>query len=210
MFAKCVVQAGSTKDALKCVQIDPPGHDEVFDVPQTNAWNVNSQVDPLTYGDIGMLPHTNIPCVLDFLKVRFMKNQIYTTADPLVVAINPFRDLGNTTVDWIIKYRDTADLTKLPPHVFYTARRALDNLHSVKKSQTIIVSGRHELSAPTASSCVGLSAKSSVLLVHRTEGWETERKKNKSPVSSHWRGWWWWWCCESRLEDAAYSIDLSI
>ncbi|PFH35758.1 myosin A [Besnoitia besnoiti] len=141
MFAKCVVQAGSTKEALKCVQIDPPGHDEVFDVPQGNAWNVNSQIDPMTYGDIGMLPHTNIPCVLDFLKVRFMKNQIYTTADPLVVAINPFRDLGNTTLEWITQYRDAADVTKLAPHVFYTARRALDNLHAVRKSQSIIVSG---------------------------------------------------------------------
>ncbi|CBZ54561.1 hypothetical protein NCLIV_049900 [Neospora caninum Liverpool] len=141
MFAKCVVQAGSGKGSLTCVQIDPPGFDEPFEVPQANAWNVNSQIDPMTYGDIGMLPHTNIPCVLDFLKVRFMKNQIYTTADPLVVAINPFRDLGNTTLDWIVKYRDTFDLTKLAPHVFYTARRALDNLHAVNKSQTIIVSG---------------------------------------------------------------------
>ncbi|KFG62498.1 myosin A [Toxoplasma gondii RUB] len=141
MFAKCIVQAGTDKGNLTCVQIDPPGFDEPFEVPQANAWNVNSLIDPMTYGDIGMLPHTNIPCVLDFLKVRFMKNQIYTTADPLVVAINPFRDLGNTTLDWIVRYRDTFDLSKLAPHVFYTARRALDNLHAVNKSQTIIVSG---------------------------------------------------------------------
>ncbi|OXB71841.1 UNVERIFIED_CONTAM: hypothetical protein H355_013664, partial [Colinus virginianus] len=142
MFAKCLVQAGSTKDAMKCCQVDPPGKEDiVFDVPQSHAWNVNSQIDPLTYGDIGMLPHTNIPCVLDFLRVRFMKNQIYTTADPLVVAVNPFKDLGNTTLDWIIRYRDTFDLQKLAPHVFYTARRALDDLHAVRKSQTIIVSG---------------------------------------------------------------------
>ncbi|CDJ31473.1 LOW QUALITY PROTEIN: uncharacterized protein EMH_0067060 [Eimeria mitis] len=85
MFAKCVVQAGSTPEMLQVQQVEP--------------------------------------------------------ADPLVVAINPFKDLGNTTKEWICKYRDTDDYTKLPPHVFYTARVALDNLHGVNKSQTIIVSG---------------------------------------------------------------------
>lgn len=142
MFAKCMVQAGSTKEKLICVQIDPPGFEgQTFEVAQSNAWNCNSQIDPLTYGDIGMLPHTNIPCVLDFLKYRFMNNQIYTCADPLVVAINPFRDLGIVTKEWIERYRDASELTKLPPHVFYTSRTAHENLHMVRKSQTIIVSG---------------------------------------------------------------------
>lgn len=142
LFAKCSLQPGSTVDKVKLTQIEPPGKEnEEFEVSTNNIWNCNSSIDPMTYGDIGMLPHTNAPCVLDFLRFRFLKNQIYTTADPLVVAINPFRDLGNTTKQWIETYRDAADHTKLPPHVFYTARVALDNLHSVRKSQTIIVSG---------------------------------------------------------------------
>ncbi|KAF8822282.1 myosin D [Cardiosporidium cionae] len=142
MFAKCVVQPGSTAENLKCIQIEPPGFEtEVIEVSKKHAWNCNSQIDPMTYGDIGMLPHTNVACVLDFLRHRYLRNQIYTTADPLVVTINPFKDLGNTTVEWISRYRDAIDHTKLPPHVFYTSRTALDNLHAVKKSQTIIVSG---------------------------------------------------------------------
>ena len=142
MFAKCVVQPGSTPEVLQVQQVEPAGDNDVFAVPHAHAWNVNSSIDPMTYGDIGMLPHTNIPCVLDFLRFRYMRNQIYTCADPLVVAINPFKDLGNTTKEWICKYRDADDYTKLPPHVFYTARVALDNLHGVNKSQTIIVSGK--------------------------------------------------------------------
>ncbi|CDJ63030.1 hypothetical protein ENH_00032020 [Eimeria necatrix] len=140
MFAKCAVQGGSSQEVLLVQQIVGPGASEPFEVPQAHAWNVNSSIDPMTYGDIGMLPHTNIPCVLDFLRHRYLRNQIYTCADPLVVAINPFKDLGNTTKEWICKYRDADDFTKLPPHVFYTARVALDNLHGVNKSQTIIVS----------------------------------------------------------------------
>lgn len=141
MFAKCVVQSGSTAETLQVQQVEPAGDPSTFEVPQSHAWNVNSNIDPMTYGDIGMLPHTNIPCVLDFLRHRYMRNQIYTCADPLVVAINPFKDLGITTKEWICKYRDAVDHTALPPHVFYTARIALDNLHGVNHSQTIIVSG---------------------------------------------------------------------
>lgn len=141
MFVKCVVQQGSTKEKLLVVQIDPPGNGSPYEIPATRAWNCNSQVDPMSFGDIGLLNHTNIPCVLDFLKQRYLKNQIYTTAVPLIVAINPYKDLGNTTAEWIRKYRDASDVSKLPPHVFSCAREALSNLHGVNKSQTIIVSG---------------------------------------------------------------------
>ncbi|SBS85891.1 myosin A, putative [Plasmodium ovale] len=141
MFVKCVVQQGSKKEKLTVVQIDPPGSGTPYEIDANHAWNCNSQVDPMSFGDIGLLNHTNIPCVLDFLKHRYFKNQIYTTAVPLIVAINPYKDLGNTTNEWIRKYRDTADYTRLPPHVFSCAREALSNLHGVNKSQTIIVSG---------------------------------------------------------------------
>jgi len=59
----------------------------------------------------------------------------------LIVAINPFKNLGNAGDDVIVKYRDVSDVSKMPPHVFTAARNALESLHMVKKSQTIIVSG---------------------------------------------------------------------
>lgn len=141
MFVKCVIQPSSTADKLVVLQIDPPGNATPYEVSAEHVWNCNSQVDPMSFGDIGLLNHTNIPCVLDFLRQRYMKNCIYTTAVPLIVAINPYKDLGNTSSDWIRKYRDAADVSKLPPHVFSCARAALSNLHGVNKSQTIIVSG---------------------------------------------------------------------
>eukprot|EP00917_Polyrhabdina_sp_WS-2016_P020972 GHVP01045215.1.p1 GENE.GHVP01045215.1~~GHVP01045215.1.p1 ORF type:complete len:667 (-),score=134.13 GHVP01045215.1:15-2015(-) len=55
--------------------------------------------------------------------------------------MNPFKDLGNTGHDFILKYRDCIDLFKLPPHVFTIARTAVDCMFAVDKSQTIIVSG---------------------------------------------------------------------
>lgn len=53
-----------------------------------------------------------------------------TEAKPLLVAVNPFKDLGNATNSVIHQYRDAIDVEKLPPHVFAIARAALENLHS--------------------------------------------------------------------------------
>lgn len=65
---------------------------------------------------------------------------VQTNAGPLLTAINPFEDLGNTSDWWIKKYAE-GDAGKLDPHVFTITRLALDNLHTAGKNQTIIVSG---------------------------------------------------------------------
>lgn len=64
------------QDVLKCRQVEPDDPRE-FTISQSEAFNCNANIDPLTYGDIGMIPHKNAPCVLDFLKQRYMKGQIY-------------------------------------------------------------------------------------------------------------------------------------
>lgn len=52
-----------------------------------------------------------------------------TEAKPLLVAVNPFKDLGNATDKIIQQYRDAPDVDQLPPHVFSIGRVALENLH---------------------------------------------------------------------------------
>ncbi|PFH37755.1 myosin D [Besnoitia besnoiti] len=141
LFSLCQVLPGSTEQTLKLKQVEPAGDEQELSVPAKDVWQANRGIDPLTYGDIGSLPHTNMPCVLDFLAKRYAQNVIYTTAEPLVVAVNPFHDLKNAGADAITLYRDAPDVDKLPPHVFYASRRAITNLHQLKKSQTIIVSG---------------------------------------------------------------------
>lgn len=140
-FAKCLVLPGSTPDVFKCKQVEPidPEQQE-FDVPSKSASNVNSGLDPMSFPDVGMIAHTNEAAALDFIH-RYVKGQIYTEAKPLLMAVNPFKNLGNATDEIILQYRDAPDVEKLPPHVFAISRVALENLHAVHKSQTIIVSG---------------------------------------------------------------------
>ncbi|OXB71425.1 UNVERIFIED_CONTAM: hypothetical protein H355_011126 [Colinus virginianus] len=140
VFARCIVVGGSLETTLRLKQVDPPSRD-VFDVPPAEVYNANDLVEAAKIDEIGYLPHTNVACVLSLLKERYDQGLIYTTADPLLVAINPFKDLGNTTEAWIRKYRESGKPESLPPHVFKTARAALENLHGYQKNQTIIVSG---------------------------------------------------------------------
>ncbi|KAJ1613731.1 unconventional myosin [Cryptosporidium canis] len=138
LFAKCVVQAGSTAEKLSLKELET---NTTFEAKIDSCYIANEPFDPNTYPDIGLVPYTSIPCVLDFLKQRYLVNQIYTTADPLLVAINPFKDVGLVGNDVILNYRDSSDVSKLPPHVFAIAKRAFDNIMSVSRSQSILVCG---------------------------------------------------------------------
>eukprot|EP01055_Gregarina_sp_Pseudo9_P000942 Gregarina_sp_Pseudo_9__941@NODE_15_length_6304_cov_17_343815_g13_i0_p1_GENE_NODE_15_length_6304_cov_17_343815_g13_i0NODE_15_length_6304_cov_17_343815_g13_i0_p1_ORF_typecomplete_len831_score196_02Myosin_head/PF00063_21/2_5e175TniB/PF05621_11/0_0044AAA_22/PF13401_6/1_2e04AAA_22/PF13401_6/0_093AAA_16/PF13191_6/0_15AAA_30/PF13604_6/0_089ABC_tran/PF00005_27/0_22ABC_tran/PF00005_27/1_6e04_NODE_15_length_6304_cov_17_343815_g13_i0762568 len=140
LFAKCLVLPGSTAETLKLRQAEPEESAE-FEVPSSYCYNCNSTLDPMAFSDIGMIPHNNDPCVLDFMRQRLAQGMIFVTADPLLAVLNPFKNVGNATDDWILKYRDAGDLSRLPPHTFGVTREALENLHMVQKSQTIIVSG---------------------------------------------------------------------
>nr|CEL67070.1 TPA: myosin D [Neospora caninum Liverpool] len=140
VFAKCLVVGGSLDTELELEQIDPPARG-TFRVAPADVFNANELIEPEEIDDIGYLPHTNVACVLDVLKSRYVRSIIYTTAEPLLVAVNPFKDLGNTTDAWIAKYRTTTKPELLPPHVFKTARAALEDLEGYKKNQSIIVSG---------------------------------------------------------------------
>ena len=139
LYAKCVVLPGSTKTTLKLRQLEPEVN-ESFDSANENCHNVNTGTDALSYPDIGGLPHTNSAAVLDYMRVRFLKGNIYCTADPLLVAINPFKNVGGTTQEDIGHIANLA-VEKCLPHTFTIAKTAAENLINVQKSQTIIVSG---------------------------------------------------------------------
>ncbi|XP_026193989.1 myosin-B/C [Cyclospora cayetanensis] len=140
LFSRCVICPGSTSDKYILEQINPPSRD-VFEVDPSSVFNANSEEDELAMPDIGMLSHKNVACVLSMLKTRYQARKIYTLAEPLLVAINPFEDLGNTTQKWIDYYRTAPNCLETEPHVFRTARQALSNMEEYNRSQTIVVSG---------------------------------------------------------------------
>lgn len=61
--------------ALPNVNVTVNGKEESY--PLNDCRNVNTDTDPLATNDLAKLAHINDAAVLDFLKVRYMKNEIY-------------------------------------------------------------------------------------------------------------------------------------
>ncbi|KAH0480515.1 MAG: hypothetical protein KVP17_001860 [Porospora cf. gigantea B] len=141
LFVKCQVLKKMYNGTFLVKQIAPQERG-TFEVRESHLYNANLHVDPLRTNDIGSVPHSNPPAVLDFLRQRFLQKRTYCTADPLLVLVNPFVDLRDSTESEIARYY-RGDLTKetLQPHVFHIAKRAVETMHSVGISQSIIVSG---------------------------------------------------------------------
>ncbi|KAL8425082.1 hypothetical protein Efla_001471 [Eimeria flavescens] len=139
LFAKCVVVGAS--DPQKIILREAAVPEREFVAKATQLFHCNENCDPMNTADIGLLAHPNTASVLELLKTRYLHDNIYTLADPLLVSINPFWDLGNCSQETIQHYGNAANPGVLPPHVFSIARRAADNINTTGISQTILVSG---------------------------------------------------------------------
>lgn len=102
--------------------------------------------------NITSLSYLHLPAVIDCLRVRYERREIYTRAGPVLVAVNPFESLqGLYSPDVAARYAEAADEEarrnspspppSLPPHIFETASRAYSAMVSTGKSQSIIISG---------------------------------------------------------------------
>ncbi|OQR88651.1 myosin [Thraustotheca clavata] len=102
--------------------------------------------------DLIRLPHLHEPGICHTLKERFKINDIYTLTGEILLAVNPFQDLGIYSDKLIWKYiRHGALLalgdeeSKMPPHVFSIADNAFRSLTAPltgkASNQSILVSG---------------------------------------------------------------------
>ncbi|KAL8274693.1 hypothetical protein Esti_001408 [Eimeria stiedai] len=139
LYAKCVVVGASDPQRILLREVTVP--ERQFVAKATQLFYCNDSVDPMNTPDIGLLAHPNTASVLELLKTRYLHDNIYTLADPLLVSVNPFWDLGNCSQEAIQQYGNAVNPGVLPPHVFSIARRAADNMNTTGFSQTILVSG---------------------------------------------------------------------
>lgn len=88
--------------------------------------------------DLIQLSYLNEPSVLHNLQHRYVRDMIYTKAGPVLVAINPFKDIplyGNKFIEaYRLKLRDN-------PHVYQMADAAFGAMVRDGVNQSIIISG---------------------------------------------------------------------
>ncbi|RLN47568.1 hypothetical protein BBJ29_005933 [Phytophthora kernoviae] len=106
--------------------------------------------------DLIQLPHLHEPGICHTLNERFKINEIYTLTGEILLAINPFQNLGIYTDKITRKYIRNGDkrtmgheVADMPPHVFSIADKAYRSLmspitqkaHGEQANQSILVSG---------------------------------------------------------------------
>lgn len=88
--------------------------------------------------DLAQLSYLNEPSVLHNLQYRYSQDNIYSKAGPVLLAVNPFKDVQLYGDDIVTAYRK-----KLldSPHVYAIADAAYNAMITDKVNQSIIISG---------------------------------------------------------------------
>ncbi|KAK6132839.1 hypothetical protein DH2020_033438 [Rehmannia glutinosa] len=88
--------------------------------------------------DLVQLSYLNEPSVLHNLQCRYSKDKIYSKAGPVLVAVNPFKDVPQYGTDFVTAYRQ-----KLldSPHVYAVTDAAYNEMMSDEINQSIVISG---------------------------------------------------------------------
>jgi len=88
-----------------------------------------------------VLTHLHEPEVLQALQLRFDIDQIYTFCGPILIAVNPFKTIGNMysqkTLDDYVGGREPKNV----PHVWTVAKRSYQAMAKTCRPQAVLISG---------------------------------------------------------------------
>ncbi|KAI5058537.1 hypothetical protein GOP47_0026707 [Adiantum capillus-veneris] len=90
--------------------------------------------------DLIQLSYLNEPAVLHNLACRYGLEEIYTSAGPVLIAINPFKRVALYTRDLVEVYRNKMN-EDLAPHVYLTTAHAFRSMMQDGVNQSVIISG---------------------------------------------------------------------
>ena len=84
--------------------------------------------------------------ILEELRVRFLRNEIYSSIGPIIIALNPYRNIADLySVQNMNLYMESEHTPlgyhKHPPHVWTIAQSAFSHLKKTKACQAIVISG---------------------------------------------------------------------
>lgn len=90
--------------------------------------------------DMTMMPQITEQAINDNLKKRYLRDLVYTYTGSILVAVNPYKELGCYTMEHMQNYRNKTFGT-MPPHVFALAESAYSLLQNGEKNQSVVISG---------------------------------------------------------------------
>jgi len=90
--------------------------------------------------DLVMLPKITEAEIVDNLQKRHSYDAIYTNIGPVLIVVNPYKDLGLTTDEYVRLYKGKFR-HELPPHIFALAEETYRAMKQEKSDQCTIISG---------------------------------------------------------------------
>lgn len=144
---------------------------EPFDAPGTTIKAIYDRTFPAEEYDnkdcddnCGLM-YLNEATLLNNLRMRYMKNKIYTYTANILIALNPYYEVPDLySADTRKKYQGKS-LGTMPPHVYAIADKAYRDMKVSKVSQSIIVSGE---------SGAGKTESTKYILKYLTDMWGTQ------------------------------------
>ncbi|KAK7108574.1 unconventional myosin-VI-like isoform X2 [Littorina saxatilis] len=166
-------------DGFKLGRIVDIGADSIsvepFDAPGTTINSLYDRTFPAEeydnkdVEDNCALMYLNEATLLNNIRIRYMKNQIYSLTANILIAINPYFEIPDLYTSATIKKYRGKSLGTLPPHVYAIADKAFRDMKVTKASQSIIVSGE---------SGAGKTESTKYILRYLTENWGS----NSGPI----------------------------
>jgi len=90
--------------------------------------------------DLVMLPKITEADIVENLQKRHSYDAIYTNIGPVLIVVNPYKDLGLTTDEYVRLYKGKFR-HELPPHIFALAEETYRAMKQEKSDQCTIISG---------------------------------------------------------------------
>mmetsp|Transcript_33071 Transcript_33071/g.93600 ORF Transcript_33071/g.93600 Transcript_33071/m.93600 type:complete len:1272 (+) Transcript_33071:218-4033(+) len=131
-------------DNPSCVRVQLDGPHGSQWVEQVSADKLKPANPAILEGveDLTHLSYLNEPSLLHNLRVRHTSDNIYTTAGPVLIAVNPYKRLPLYGPDMVAKYRGCNGGKKCKePHPFVVADATYAALMADRQSQSVVISG---------------------------------------------------------------------
>jgi len=90
--------------------------------------------------DMVMLPKVGEDAIVENIKKRYEHNLIYTCIGPVLIAVNPYKNLGNSGKEFVAMYHGHFPHEN-PPHLYTLGEEAYRSMKSEKTNQCILISG---------------------------------------------------------------------
>ena len=133
--------------AHAAITVSPPGKSltATMEVPSSDVARM-TEADPLSMeGAADMVKFSALTeaALLHNIRVRYARDQIYSSAGSILIAVNPFKTLPIYTEELMARCKacDAKGLQELPPHVYALAEAAFRGMLVERKPQAILITG---------------------------------------------------------------------